>query len=268
MGWGLRQTHLGATSAKRLEILDLNISNTPRIGNGNKKQADRATPPDMTKEPFIFRLPDELLSLVVRFAAFGLPRWPGCTECVPDYYGKPWDIKLIKTLSLVCSRIRDIAQPLLFHFIKFHYPNQMVPPTKAVVKLHRILKWNCSLWQRCRALSVHISDLSSTITPNRYDIASDFAKWLTNVRCLEFHGGFEQPATRYTWKLIREMTTSMQNVEHLVLSREGWGLYLGSIMSDVDFPRLKTLNIHGISEWKEGLLVSDPKVRKSLETEN
>jgi hypothetical protein len=92
-------------------------------------------------------------------------------------------------------------------------------------------------------------------------IAEDFADWLTETRHLTIHGGFENVSVSDTdhnvgneriWSLIRCMVTNFKALEQVEISREGWGLYLPPIFEWLACPQLKTLQIHGISEWRHG----------------
>ncbi|KAF2467331.1 uncharacterized protein BDR25DRAFT_234971 [Lindgomyces ingoldianus] len=140
----------------------------------------------------------------------------------------------------------------------------MVAPTTPVIKLHRVLQRTPSLRQHCRCLSIHISDILAARSPHHFDIVNDFARWLTRVRCLSVHGGFEEKFNNpHTWALIRNLVVNMREVEHATISREWFGLYLGPIMRNIEFPKLRELNIHGISHSKKEITILDPKKHRT-----
>jgi hypothetical protein len=241
----LHQTYLGSSAQNRLIIID--NKNTTRDG-------DKCIPRD---EAFIFRLPDELLVKVLGLATSQVdtrrPWWYCECEMRCDYAAT-------KTLALVCHRFNRIVLPLLYRTIRFGHSHRIVPPAKAVKSLHRTLQKNPSLSQHCRALSISINDLAPHFEGEDFSIALDFVSWMKKVRCLKVHGGFDKPYNEHTWALIRKIVQDMREIEHLCISREGWGLYLGPIMEQVDIPRLKKLHVHGISEMKDKAVVLEPKV--------
>jgi hypothetical protein len=130
-----------------------------------------------------------------------------------------------------------------------------------------ILRWLYKLspyWLRTklifpvgRSLHMHIPDYGRGEGANNYSVVMDFAYWLTRTRCILIHGGFDSKGreenTR-TWDLIRRFVAKCKDIEHMQLSREGWGLHLVQILKWINFPKLKKLDIHGISEWKHGIV--------------
>jgi hypothetical protein len=106
-----------------------------------------------------------------------------------------------------------------------------------------------------------------------YVVAKNFVDWLTRTRQFSIHGGFEDVSTldndgkmgnERTWGLLRRMAAKFKDLEKLEISREGWGLYLPPIFKWLACPNLKKLDIHGISEWKQGSIELEPEVRISL----
>lgn len=109
-----------------------------------------------------------------------------------------------------------------------------------------------------RSLYMHISDFRDD-GKDDYDVAKDIGEWLTRTKSLFIKGGFEGSdssresdlmGNERTWSLIRQIIANFKNLEHLYISREGWGLYLAPIFKWITCPKLKTLEIHGISEWR------------------
>jgi hypothetical protein len=64
------------------------------------------------------------------------------------------------------------------------------------------------------------------------------------------HGGFEGTLHReHTWNLILRFSKNMKELQHLRLSREGFGLHLQHITPYMArFPELRRLSVHGITE--------------------
>jgi F-box-like len=233
----LRQTYFGFSAQNTLTILD-------------RHKVFRT-------EAFIFRLPDELLVTVFELATSNL----GSGEC---YYNceTPSNNAAIKTLALTCHRFNHVVLPLLYRTIRFNYPHRTVPPAKPVKSLHSNLQKNPSLWQYCRVLWIGI-DNKSGIEMEDFSIANDFVSWLTKVRCLKIQGGFEGKHNEHTWTFIRNGVRHMRELEHLSISRGGWGLYLRPIMEWIDIPSLRKLEVYGVSETEDGAVVLEPKVLQS-----
>ncbi|KAF2032737.1 hypothetical protein EK21DRAFT_60360 [Setomelanomma holmii] len=115
---------------------------------------------------------------------------------------------------------------------------------------------------------MHIPDIPQKSLGNNYSVALDFADWLTRVRYLSIHGGFEcvsasdragKMGDSRTWSILRRMMAKFEDLEQMALNREGWGLYLPPIVNWLACPKLKTLQIHGISERKPGPLELEPE---------
>jgi hypothetical protein len=157
----LRQIYLGSSAQNRLTIVDLH----------------KSIP---TEEPFIFRLPDELLATVLELATLNIksPGWRSCDCVVLCEYAA------IKLLALICRRFNRIVLPLLYRTIRFNTVCQVAPPGKAVKALHSTLQNNTSLWQYCQALSICIGDSGGKVEAEHFSMVNNFASCLTRVRCL------------------------------------------------------------------------------------
>lgn len=236
----LQQSTLGPNSKSMLVVIGgkTHVLESPTPSNG------KSSP---TGKPAILELPDELLEHIVQNATSLARSACSCAEHEPAR-----SKACVKALSLVCQRINHIAQPLLYRKIKFEWPVSMAPPSAPVTKLHRSMMRNVSLRKHVRFLSMHIPDIPAIERPEKYMILNDFSTWLTSVRCLSIHGGFEGKFHKeHTWRLITSFATNMKRVKHISFSREGWGLYLAQIVPHLShFPKLEKLDIHGISEWK------------------
>jgi hypothetical protein len=244
-----RQTHLDRSPQNEL-TLDRSAPNELTLA----RSSCRKSSPNQG-EAFIFRLPEEILLRVLEFTTTHVDCWGAlCYGCrhSRNYRG-------IKTLLCVCRSFHRIASPLLFHTLSFiSYRRQLVPPSRSVQRFHRQLKTDPSRGRHCRALAVTIDDITSKPkTKGDFDIANDLASWFTQVRCLRIHGGFERG--QYTWDWIRNVVQHMPMVDHLAISREGWGLHLDPIIQNLNFPFLTKLDIHGVSAARSRLVI-DPKV--------
>lgn len=213
---------------------------------------------NVTNEAYIFRLPDELLMSIIEITSYDSPNRfqshravQGCIKC-----GITCDYKYTTALSLVSRRFARIAQPFVFRAVGFGYRQEMVPASVGVRKLYHALRGNSSLRTHIKCIFLYVPD---------YHLAGqDVGNWrilkyiltgLTNLRCLDIHGGFEaRISNEQMFTLIRNLSSSSQLVEHLALNREGWGLYLDAIMKNVQFPRLRSLTLHGISEYRGGMI--------------
>jgi hypothetical protein len=151
-----RQTHLGSVDTKLLAIVDL--QGTP---------AWPCTIIQSEKAYILHRLPDELLLLVVKFSLYTNGhttretthvRWALFEDT------RAGDTSCIMALSQVCHRFKRIAQPLLFRNIGFIYPDQMMPPSIQVLRLHRTLSDRVDLRQHCRWV---VPSIFSRLTKSR-----------------------------------------------------------------------------------------------------
>lgn len=142
------QTHLGSTGTKCLTIVDFAPPSSLAC-NGPSSSKEKSTAEQShillnipTTKTFLFQLPDELLMLIVELAASetGIrPRMQHTTIC---------NNGMILVLSKVCKRLKRVAQELLYRDIRVESP--MVPPSVAVIKLHRTLRERTDLRQHCR----------------------------------------------------------------------------------------------------------------------
>lgn len=127
----LRQSHLASSTEGTLSIAK------PKQGASDMLSSDRT---------YILQIPDELLASIIQYASNA------------NALRSKWELKdsrvynkaCMKLLSLVCHRFRRLAQPLLFHKIHFGHFDQVVPPSAAVIKLHRTMSENAWLRKYCR----------------------------------------------------------------------------------------------------------------------
>jgi len=102
-----------------------------------------------------------------------------------------------------------------------------------------------------------------------YTVARDFADWLTGTRNLSLFGRFnESDGTIITnaWDVLVRIAANFKDLEEFKFSSARWGssLLVPSLIKQLDFPRLKRLEINDIWGWRDygdvGLAQS-PKMR-------
>jgi hypothetical protein len=252
-----RQTTLSWTTDKALTFV-------APIPNADCIYPARVESP-LRKEAFIFRLPDELLADIVYHVAHTTyehtHREETCGECK---YWNPWRtqhtlVKDLKALCLSSRRLLPIAQRLLFRLIQFqsgYRESGLVPPSVRAVKLHKYLKAKPELRKHCRALWMYIDDVHN-VANSDFCIAKDFARWMKQVKCLRIHGACYANNANI-WDLVRSLGKSMEGLEHLVLARESWGLTTAQVLQNVQFPRLKTLELNGPTRRKDSGAILSP----------
>jgi hypothetical protein len=76
------------------------------------------------------------------------------------------------------------------------------------------------------------------------------------------HGG--ETENRCTWGLLRHMVAKIEDSEELDLRKEDCGLHLPPLLKWINFPKLKTLALNGISEWKQGPIELEPEVHSCV----
>jgi hypothetical protein len=198
------------------------------------------------RKALILEFPNELLLTIFELATLS-PRLsrPYC-DCETLY-----DYAAIKSLLFTCHHFSRVGLPLLYRIIRFDYPHQTVPPTKAAKSLHRSLQKNPSLLQHCRVLRIDLGTYASELTPEDFCIANDFVSWFKRVRCLEICGGFANNWDEPTWTCIQTAVQHMHEIEHISIS--GLCLDVGSIMQNFDIPTLRKLSISGYSDASQEL---------------
>ncbi|CAO2654477.1 Nn.00g112100.m01.CDS01 [Neocucurbitaria sp. VM-36] len=135
-----------------------------------------------------------------------------------------------------------------------------MPPSSKVRSLFHVLQGNSSLRAPIKCIFLYVPDheIEGQKVAN-FRILKNILQGLTNLRCLNIHGGFKaKVSNEQMFTILRNMPCASPHVEHLVLNREAWGLYLKDITNNIQFPRLRSLQVHGISKYK-GDLTLDPK---------
>jgi hypothetical protein len=132
------QCRLGASATR-----DLKITNR----NGPVSVPSSIIQPE---EAYIFRLPDELLGAVVKFAHETCPS-SSCPKL--QSYPKWCDNCCLRAVLRVCHRLRNLAEPLLYASITFEptqWQWQDAHPGRSILLLHRTLKHRPDLRRYCR----------------------------------------------------------------------------------------------------------------------
>ncbi|KAH8723253.1 hypothetical protein GQ44DRAFT_828449 [Phaeosphaeriaceae sp. PMI808] len=230
------------------------------------------------KEAYILQLPNELLLWIAKIAGcdsgfITAQKWYPFIETT-------YDNKCIKSISEVCHRFAQIAQPLLFSTINFNPLHEMIPPSESVLKLHRTLRERADLRQHCRALNIYVLENYSPGGQDFSQVAKDLVQWLGRTRVLSFHVGidyyreFRDVDTSSTHDgnslpriqgILRHAVVWLKHVEHVAINNEDYDLSLSSIFQWLQFPMLKRLELSGVSgvgRPKEG----EPWVESGIET--
>lgn len=206
---------------------------------------------DMANDPAIFKLPDELLASILKYAGYNI--YGDLRLGSPYVYTKP--------LTLVCRRFQRIVLPMLWEELLFR--NTAVPPTPRVKHLHYILQKNPALRPFCRSLTMDIDD-SHFATVEDFAIVNDLVSWLTRLRKLEIFGGFEPGyrgrARLNTLALLRRVGENLKELEHLKIAFPTGILFLREVMASVNSSSLKRLEIYGTSAVQEDTPPPNPEV--------
>ena len=85
-----------------------------------------------------------------------------------------------------------------------------------------------------------------------YSVAKDITTWLTEIHSLRIYGGWNYGMhwkyAEQTCDLLRNATAKCTAVENLTIDALGNGVGVDSVIKQVNFSRLKTLNIRG-AQW-------------------
>ncbi|KAL3440272.1 hypothetical protein BJX65DRAFT_35451 [Aspergillus insuetus] len=221
----------------------------------------------LTKEPFILRLPDELLDRIIREA---------CTAPLEEPYGDTWwridkrghtrNVKSAAPLPIVCRRLYSIAVPYLYAdiHVSCHRDRGSLP---AATRLHRSMRRNPALWGLCRRMLVDFDQTDEGDERERETVqnpflfrAMDYCTWFEGLRSLAFHG------LQYlrAWDLVAVAVANCPLLEELrLVCRAPYSLDLGRVvdlLSEGQSPRLRVLQVDGIS--KEGGYLMEKKLRE------
>ncbi|OOF95627.1 hypothetical protein ASPCADRAFT_405398 [Aspergillus carbonarius ITEM 5010] len=150
----------------------------------------------------IFRLPQEVLELIIAFAAPYFILTCGGRE----YY---FSYRTVADLALVCRRLYCIATPILYRSISL----QDIEPRR----LHHTLQANPTLRQHCRVLSLDASLILNSQGDNA-NIANDIVSWLTRVKKLHIYCCYHDSKDHhidYVGSLADTVAKATQNMHEL-----------------------------------------------------
>jgi hypothetical protein len=127
------------------------------------------------------------------------------------------------------------------------------------------LRVSLSAWRRLqrkrahvgRSLHISVGDSGVRQVWKSSIIAIDLIKWLSRTTYLSIQSRFED--TR-SWDLIRHASSALGGLEHLRIIGCSPGFDLPSLFKKVKFRSLRSLEIRGIVEWKEGVVELGPEV--------
>jgi hypothetical protein len=197
--------------------------------------------PEPPAEPYILRLPDELLTNIFSLA-MGPCRWYGSS-----YYS--CGTSIIST----CKRFQGVAQRLLYRTILFWNCCGLVPACRPARRFHTALKSNPLLGTYCTRLDIYVSTrdfrkVDKTVADD-YNLASELLSWLPNVRHFTMRGVFDGGNSHRAWEMLRIAFEHMPFIKVAAFHREALhGLLVDDIISNVNLPHLEILSIHGASQ--------------------
>ncbi|KAH7086071.1 hypothetical protein BKA63DRAFT_32169 [Paraphoma chrysanthemicola] len=249
-------------------------ANVAKAATNNTAQDDISQDRNTTSNAMLLQLPDELIVSITDYATYVPVAGRARRSVLVDRMHKPpydLDTRLLKSLCLVCARLRRIVQPSLFRDVTFTTSTATIPPSPNVLKLWDVLKVRQDLRQCCRSLQTYVHNPNQAQDPDSWSVVRDFAKWMTNITYLSIHGGFSGggsgPSSRlmnaYNWDLIRTMASNMKDVEELVITRTWETALLDELFDQLDFAKLRTLRLIGPPRIKRQLPVLPPNKHRT-----
>ncbi|KAJ5215030.1 F-box domain protein [Penicillium chermesinum] len=209
-------------------------------------------------------IPDEILVAILDFATLNKNR-----PC-PDACHQKRDYESARTLTLVSKRFRRIATPLMFEEIRFesHRPSMrfMVPPSRAVQKLHQLLQANPSLRPLCHTLRAEIDDTAHVVEED-FQIINDFISWFSNLRDLTLVGGFYSSTSdvvRDNALALVGRTRELTKVKNLHVEGSMWYYETGGITLAEAANHINVSSLKGLEITAAGL--SDPSTISDMLT--
>jgi len=156
----------------------------------------------------------------------------------------------MKLLALVCHHFKRLVYPIIYRVLNFDQSRETNPPTEAARNLHRSLFENPSLRGFCRTLTLRNNQyfLSSNLQEG-FKITNDFVRWMTNVKCFAIYDRHGEKDEQL-WKTIPNVAQYMNSIEHLLIFRDYWDVYLLPILRNINIPSLRALTIHELGETK------------------
>ncbi|KAL3455038.1 hypothetical protein BJX64DRAFT_91268 [Aspergillus heterothallicus] len=233
---------------------------------------------DTPSEPFIFRLPNELLDRIIGETCSTLHDKPWENKCLSWNPQTPELVKFQASLCRVCRRFYPIAMQYLYADLVVQtslydwspgYAEHQERAERVPRRLHRSMKTNPALWPLCRRLLVYYEDFTRPDDPGYVRranpwafLVTDYLAWFTGLRSLFFEGVAAEPA----WRLVRLALENCPALTELDLtSRSGYCLDLRKVvdlLSEAPCPQLRILGVNGISK-KNGPLMSQKLQEKA-----
>ncbi|PYI12345.1 hypothetical protein BO78DRAFT_392198 [Aspergillus sclerotiicarbonarius CBS 121057] len=201
--------------------------------------AFHSNPVPCRQQGSIFKLPQELLELIITFAAPYIYNTCGGREYHFSY-------RTVSNVGLTCRWLYSIATPILYRSISL----ADIEPSE----LHYTLQTNPSLRQYCRILSIDASIIFAPSWANS-GVADDIVSWLTNVKKLHVHFSYHYREKGYVDSVgslcatVAKATQSMHELDSLECTGLGFKWIMGSVQS----LSLDTLTIWG-GGWEKKIV--------------
>ncbi|PWY95166.1 hypothetical protein BO94DRAFT_606328 [Aspergillus sclerotioniger CBS 115572] len=216
------------------------------------KSAFHSNPVPCLQQGSLFRLPQEVLELIITFAAPYFIETCGGRE----YY---FSYRTVADLALVCRRLYWIATPILYRSISL----QLIDTWR----LHHTLQANPTLRQYCRILFLEASVILTTPGDN-VNIVQDIVSWLTSVKKLHIYCSYhyaEDDHVDYVGSLCDTLANATQNM-HELDSLECIGVGFNWVMGAVQSSSLNALTIRSGRRIKKTLKLHPKKSQDSSVT--
>lgn len=201
-------------------------------------------------EPYILRLPDELLDKILRLLS------ETCRYILPPKLG----YENAQTLALVCWRFNQLVTPYLYSSFYLNYSTEddddgWIYPYLAE-DLHRTLAQNPALWPLCKSLVIDHGTKRRYRAPSKnLYIAMDLATWLTATTSLDVATYGDSLTFREAWSIVSCGLKFMDQLTELRFRdrHPSCNLSLPMLIEDLEKigPNLRLLQLHGISEFSD-----------------
>lgn len=238
MGWWprkLRQSHLGVSQEGKLVIIDL--------------QATKA----VSSEPYILRLPDELLHNICDFCSVLQ------TDLDSDLFRDSLGPVTLTAVMLTCRRLYRVSQCFLYRGLSL----DLEPAPLRTILFHRSLMASKIIGEHCKSLELGFNTISVTIgschdldrqayamdeyvdarcenpNKNNWGVAERIVKSLPNVRKLHIK---KVTAGVSTLPLFSNPNKYISRLHHLQISRIGEDV-LSMILQKFDSPTLRSMTL-------------------------
>ncbi|KAH8696133.1 hypothetical protein BGW36DRAFT_380313 [Talaromyces proteolyticus] len=196
------------------------------------------------RAPFIFSLPDELLSRILELVIVNdTDEW--------QYRYVSYITAKIPAVAYTCRRFSRIIIPFSYHTIRIDRLSTKFKSI-SVRKLLRTFQEDPSLGRYCHELRIFKIDTRTSEPEDDFYFVEQIIPFLSNVKSLYVSGGFGPDDKTDTWNLIRSCTKHMPRLEEVELRRQSkFGLELADIMMGLQVPTLKYLKAFGITSRRD-----------------